>query len=213
VSVLADLHRVAGRRFARAVTVLVTRVPVLWPVFRPLMGRQFHSLAPHWETMLSPEHLAPYEAALEGVDPPARALDLGTGTGLGAFALARRFPEAEVVGADIAAGMIEEARRKTPPELAERVRFEVADASRLPYPDGSFDLVALANMIPFFDELARVVKSGGGVLIAFSRGAETPIYVSSEKLRAELGARGFTEFADFAAGEGTALVARKAEQA
>ena len=79
--------------------------------------------------------------------------------------------------------MIEEARRKLPPELAGRVRFEVGDASALACPDGEFDLVVLSNMIPFFDELARVVAPGGTLVLSFSRGAETPIYVAPERLR------------------------------
>jgi len=37
----------------------------------------------------------------------------------------------------------------------------------------------------------------------------TPIYVTPERLKEELGRRGFTEFAEFAAGQGTALLARK----
>ena len=110
---------------------------------------------------------------------------------------------------DLSDRMIEEARRKVPPELGDRVRFEVADASRLSYPDGSFDLVTLMNMIPFFDELARVTAPGGAALFSFSGGSGTPEYAPAERLRAELGRRGFTEFADFAAGNGTALVARK----
>ncbi len=123
--------------------------------------------------------------------------------------LRARFPEAEVVGADIAEEMLSEARRLTPPELAGRVRFETADGAALPYEDGAFDLVGLGNMIPFFDELARVVAPGGAVLVSFSAGAETPIYVPAERLRSELGRRGFADFADFSAGNGTALLARK----
>jgi SAM-dependent methyltransferase len=208
----AELKRTFGRRFARVVTVAVTRVPRLWPVLRPALRRQFHTLAPSWDRIISPDHIAPYEAALAGVEaPPRRALDLGTGTGAGAFAIARRFPEADVTGADLAEGMIEEARRKTAPELAGRVRFEVADAADLPYEDGSFDLVGLANMIPFFDELARVTAPGGHVLHSFSSGPGTPIHVPPERLRAELSARGFSEFADFEVGLGTALLARKAD--
>jgi SAM-dependent methyltransferase len=204
-----DFQRALGRRFARLVTNVVTRFPALWPVFRRLMGRQFDGIASRWEEVISPEHLEPLQAALASLDPPSRALDLGTGTGLAAFAVARRFPQADVVGADLAAGMIGEARRKTPPKLAGRVHFEVADASRLPYRDGQFDLVSLSNMIPFFDELARVTAPGGAVVLSFSGGSGTPIYVSPERLRAELGERGFTQFTDFAAGNGTALVARK----
>ena len=52
----------------------------------------------------------------------------------------------------------------------------------LPYDDGAFDLVTLANMIPFFDELARVTAPGGALVFSFSGGAETPIYVPSARL-------------------------------
>jgi SAM-dependent methyltransferase len=109
--------------------------------------------------------------------------------------------------------MIAEACAATPPELAERVRFEVADAARLPFAPGSFDLVVLANMIPFFDELERVVSPGGHVVLMFSGGSQTPIWVPPERLRAELRRRGFTDFADFEADPGTALLARKGEAA
>jgi ubiquinone/menaquinone biosynthesis C-methylase UbiE len=100
--------------------------------------------------------------------------------------------------------MVEQARRNAPD-----VRFEVADASRLPYDDGAFELVSLANMIPFFGELARIVAPGGHVLIAFSSGAETPIYVPLERLEHELRGLGFTDFAGIDGGRGTALLAQK----
>jgi SAM-dependent methyltransferase len=202
-----------GRKFARLTTNAVVRRPGLWRVFRGLTRRQFDAIAPRWETMRMPDTFAPFEAALAAVDPaPERVLDLGTGTGAGARVVASRFPEAEVVGADLSERMLAEARRSLPAELAGRVRFEVADANSLPYEAGAFDLVTLSNMIPFFDELARVVAPGGRVLFAFSGGAETPIYVPPDRLRRELERRGFTEFAEFEAGRGNALLARTAAQ-
>ena len=158
--------------------------------------------------------MAPLEAGLDRLArPPRRVLDLGTGTGLGAFAIARRFPQAEVLGADVSERMIEEARDNVPSELRDRVRFEVADGSQLPYGDESFDLVAHANMFPFFDELDRVLAPDGYALFSFSGGASTPIYVPSERLGEELGRRGFTDFAHFPAGSGTGFLARKRERA
>lgn len=202
-----------GRKLARLATDAVVRSPRLWRLFRPLVRKQFDSIAGTWDTLRAPESFAPFERALEAVSPlPAEVLDLGTGTGDGAFAVARRFPQARVTGVDLAGAMLAEAARKTPPELRERVRFEPGDASSLRFSKESFDLVTHANMIPFFDELARVVRPGGQVLFAFSVGAETPIYVSAGRLRAELGERGFTDFAEFAAGNGTALLARKADR-
>jgi ubiquinone/menaquinone biosynthesis C-methylase UbiE len=203
-----------GRKFARFTTNQVVRRPWAWRLLRRLIRLQFNRIAPVWDQMRTPEAFTSLEAALDSIDtPPRRALDLGTGTGRAAFILARRYPDAEVVGADLAREMLAEARDRTPPELADRVRFKEADAERLPYPDASFDLVSLANMIPFFDELARVTAPGGAIVFSFSGGAETPIYVPSEVLRKELSQRGFTDFADFAAGNGTALVARKSGRA
>jgi ubiquinone/menaquinone biosynthesis C-methylase UbiE len=169
----------------------------------------FDGLAPTWETRIGPHHLWALELALEDVPPPRRILDLGTGTGVVAIALAERYPEAEVTGIDLSRGMIEEALRKLPPELAARVAFEVGDAAALDCPDGGFDLVVLSNMIPFFDELARIVVSGGILVLSFSRGAETPIYVPPERLREELDRRGFAEFAEFSAEPATALRAKR----
>jgi SAM-dependent methyltransferase len=193
-----------GRRFARLVTTLVVRFPPLWRLFRVPLRHQFHTLAPGWGALRRPDSLAAFEAALERVDSPARALDLGTGTGAGAAAVKQRFPDAQVVGVDLAPGMVEEARRAVP-----GVRFEVADASRLPFDDASFDLVTLANMIPFFDELGRVVAPGGHVLIAFSSGPETPIFVPRARLEDRLRRAGFSQFAELAAARGTALLAKK----
>lgn len=201
---------VIGRRFARLATDAAVRSPLLWKLFRPFVRRQFDALAPVWDSMRMEDTFAPYEAALRAVEPPpARILDVGTGTGAGALMLAQHFPDAQIVGVDLSYAMLERARRNTPAELRDRVRFERADASALPFGDGSFELASHANMIPFFGEVARVVAPGGRALFAFSSGAGTPIYVPNDRLRDELARRGFTEFAEFRAGRGNALLARK----
>lgn len=209
-----SLQERTGRAFARLATNAVLRRPGLWALFRRPLALQFGRLARRWDEIVGPDHLAPLEAALGAIEqPPRRVLDLGTGTGAAAFAVARRWPEAEVVGIDVAAEMVEEARKRIPAEPAGRLRFEVGDAARLAYEDGAFDLVTLSNMFPFFDELARVVAPGGRAVFAFSGGAQTPIYVPAERLRAELQARGFQHFADFSAGRGTALLACRRDRA
>jgi len=198
-----------GQRFARFVTDAVVRRPALWRIFRGPLRGMFDGLAPTWETRIGPHHLWALDLALEDVPSPGRVLDLGTGTGVVALALAERYPEAAVVGIDLSPGMIDEARTKVSPELASRVRFEVGDASALACADGEFDLVVLSNMIPFSDELARVTAPGGMLVLSFSRGSETPIYVAPDVLRRELGSRGFSEFAEFSAEPATAVRARR----
>jgi malonyl-CoA O-methyltransferase len=187
--------------------------PRVWRVFRTPLRRQFDRLAPGWEGRLGPEALLPLGAALDHLpQEPRRVLDVGTGTGKAARVVARRFPGAEVVGVDLAPAMIAQAKDLLPDEFGTRVRFEVADAAALPFEDGSFDLVVLLNMIPFFSELARVTATGGRLVVASSFGSETPIYVPAETLRERLAAVGFADFDELVAGEGSAVLAARADR-
>jgi ubiquinone/menaquinone biosynthesis C-methylase UbiE len=198
----------AGQRFVRFVTDVVVRVPFAWRLFRGPITRSFDKLAPTWEARISDERLAPMKVALGALaEPPATVLDLGTGTGRVARLVAEVWPQAKVVGADVSPGMIDEARR-----LGGDVHYDVADAAALPYPDDAFELVTLSNMIPFFDELARVTAPGGNVIVAFTMGDRTPIYVPFSRVGSELERRGFSHVADFDAGTGTALLAKKGDR-
>jgi ubiquinone/menaquinone biosynthesis C-methylase UbiE len=185
------------------------RQPRLWGLLRERTRTLFDEIAPTWETRIGPHHVAALELALAELEPPRHALDLGTGTGVAAKTVASRFPDADVTGVDLSPAMVAEAERGLPRDLAGRVRYEVGDAAALRFDAGAFELVTLANMIPFFDELARVTAPAGSIVLSFSRGAETPIYVPPDRLRRELERRGFAEFADFSAGPATALRATK----
>jgi SAM-dependent methyltransferase len=196
-----------GRRYARLATTAAVARPRLWRLFRPLMRRNFDALAPHWDGIRCGDTPAPVLTVLDRLDgPPRRVLDVGTGTGLAAGILAERFPAAEIVGVDLSPRMIEVARRE---HGDERVRFDVADAASLPYEDGSFDLAILLNMIPFVDELARVVEPGGRLAVSFSRGPETPIWVPPATLRRELERVGFADVEEFEVGAAVTVMARR----
>jgi demethylmenaquinone methyltransferase / 2-methoxy-6-polyprenyl-1,4-benzoquinol methylase len=109
------------------------------------------------------------------VAPGARVLDVATGTGDLALELARRvWPNGEVVGSDFAEGMLDRARAKADRDDPRRVRprFEWADATALPYADGSFDAATVGFGARNFDdlprglaEMARVVRPGGRVVV------------------------------------------------
>jgi demethylmenaquinone methyltransferase/2-methoxy-6-polyprenyl-1,4-benzoquinol methylase len=96
------------------------------------------------------------------------ALDLATGTGDIAFALARR--GARVVALDLTPRMIVLARRKRSRE-EESPSFLVGDMLALPFPDGVFDVVTTGyglrnvhDLTAAIDEIRRVLKPGGRVL-------------------------------------------------
>jgi demethylmenaquinone methyltransferase/2-methoxy-6-polyprenyl-1,4-benzoquinol methylase len=102
---------------------------------------------------------------LARVGPGSRALDVATGTGDLAIALARR--GAEVVGSDFSEGMLERARRKDA-----SVRWEQANALALPYDDGSFDAATVgfgarnfSDLERGLGEMTRVVRPGGRVVV------------------------------------------------
>ena len=100
--------------------------------------------------------------------PGGRALDVATGTGDLALALAERVgPAGEVVGSDFSERMLELAREKAP-----GLRFETANALDLPYDDDSFDAATVgfgarnfADLPRGLGEMARVVRPGGRVVV------------------------------------------------
>ena len=97
-----------------------------------------------------------------------RVLDCATGTGDLAIAFKRAVgEEGVVIGTDFTPEMLDLARAK-----AKHIEFDLADVMHLPYEDASFDISSIAFGIrnvadprAGIRELARVVKSGGRVMI------------------------------------------------
>lgn len=109
-------------------------------------------------------------------ETPKRILDLGCGPGVSAFALAEKLgPGTEIVGIDVARNMVALAKRhleRDHPDLASRVRFEVADATTLPYDDGAFDMAvghSFLYLVPdraaVLREVRRVLRPGGTLVL------------------------------------------------
>ena len=196
-----------GKRYARFATRVAVSHPRLWPLVRAPLRWNFDYIAPVWDACRAGADTGPLDAIAASVArEPRRILDLGTGTGFAARHLAEGFPGAEIVGADLSPGMLEEARRLT---SSPRIRYEQADAAKLPFGEGEFDLVVLVNMIPFARELARVTAQDGVVGIVFSGGAGTPIYAPPERLRRALTGAGFRSVEELDTGEPITLLARR----
>ena len=106
---------------------------------------------------------------LAAAAPGTRALDLATGTGDIAFALAGR--GSRVVGLDITLRMIELAREKRARGVRLEPRFVQGDMLALPFAGASFDTVTtgyglrnVPDLALAIEEIARVLTPGGQVL-------------------------------------------------
>jgi demethylmenaquinone methyltransferase/2-methoxy-6-polyprenyl-1,4-benzoquinol methylase len=111
-------------------------------------------------------------------------LDLATGTGDLALEFARAVgPSGTVLGTDFNAAMLKPAPLKAQKQGLKHVRFEVADATRLPYESSRFDVVSISFGIRNVDdpskalaEMARVAKPGGRVLVIETGQARNPAF-------------------------------------
>jgi SAM-dependent methyltransferase len=192
----------------RLLTRLEGRVPAVHRVVTRLHARRFDGLAARWDVIRSDvaDSRRMLEAALGELalePPPARVLDVGTGTGQAAGILAELLPAAQIDAVDASAEMVERARAK--PELS-RVRFAVADGGALPFADASFDLAVSLLVQPFEDELLRVLAPGGWALFCYPMGPGTPIWFPSSLVAPRLRRAGFAEirYGTVASGEWTA---------
>ncbi len=106
-------------------------------------------------------------AEMCGIDENMKVLDVASGTGLTAIFLAENYG-CSVTGIDQSEMMVEKAREKAKGSEMD-VEFLTGDAHKLPFEDGSFDVVisestlCLLEKEKALDEMVRVVKTGGRV--------------------------------------------------
>jgi len=124
------------------------------------------------EGYLSPGGPDEIRMVVDGVDLAGKSvLDLGCGTGGVTRFLAETYRPARVVGVDIDPGLIERAaKRATEAGFAETLTFRTVRLGRLPFADGSFDvvfskdaMVHLEDKEALFAEIFRLLRPGGWV--------------------------------------------------
>jgi malonyl-CoA O-methyltransferase len=105
--------------------------------------------------------------------PPTRVLDVGTGTGAALPELSKRYPQAALLGLDLARPMLKRAERHR--SWLRRVRFELvqADARALPLADACVDLLHSNLCLQWVDDLPalfngfrRVLKPGAWLMFS-----------------------------------------------
>ncbi|HUZ91682.1 MAG TPA: class I SAM-dependent methyltransferase [Methylocella sp.] len=131
------------------------------------------SIPEHYDRYLGPVIFADYAADIARrtvACGPARVLETAAGTGIVTRELRDLLPgSAQLVVTDLNPPMLEVARTKFRP--GEQAEFQIADATALPFPDGSFDAVVCQFGVMFFPEknksyceAHRVLAKGGRYL-------------------------------------------------
>lgn len=150
--------------------------------------RHFEHMAAQYDTLFIPR-LGGYEPMHEMIlamlgacgRRGARVLELGPGTGILTQKLLKRLPDSHVVGYDLSAAMLAQARAKLTP-LADRVQLIEADISRVAF-DGPFDMVTSAiavHHVPprakpgLFRRLYSALAPGGVLVIGDTFQAASP---------------------------------------
>lgn len=131
------------------------------------------------------------EDMLEQVKGIRRGLDVGCGPGQFTILIAERLPGVEVYGIDLAPTMIDLARRHASESPArERLRFEVADVARLPFPNDHFDAVFSSGSIKHWPdqavalrEIHRVLVPGGRLFVGEMNRLAPPAAIAAQRVR------------------------------
>jgi len=137
---------------------------------------RYDRIAQGYATWWSPVHRESTLRLLDEADGDVtagaqRILDVGCGTGAMAVAAAERWPSVIVDGIDASEGMLAIARGELharPRPGRDRVRYAHGYADRLPFADGTFDVVLAAFVLQLVPsrsralrEMRRVLRPGG----------------------------------------------------
>lgn len=116
-----------------------------------------------------PSHRMILEVA--DIQPGARVLDIGCGTGQFLCRLAHLHPEISLVGLDLSEKMLDGARDNCA-EFGDRIELVCGDSEALPFEPGSFDLVTCTHSFHHYpqqavvaSEMRRVLKPGGQAVV------------------------------------------------
>lgn len=126
-----------------------------------------------------------------------KVLDVGCGTGGGAFYMARKYG-VEVYGVDLSNNMIgiaEEYRNEMEPHVKHRVQFYVDDATTMEYPENFYDVVYSRDTILHIDDklslykkLLSCLKPGGKLMVTdYNHGAKD----HSDRFKKYVAGRGY----------------------
>lgn len=135
--------------------LLTERERIHASVARHLVQRQFNRQAANYARSESHAHDRDLDLLIDHLHlrPTDRVLDVATGTGFTAFALARA--AGWVAGLDLALGMLREAQHLSP---ASGIRWVAADAGALPFGDAAFDAVTVRRAPHHFPDLERALR-------------------------------------------------------
>ena len=194
---MTDLGEVANQRPATSLTDAIVRYyDQTWLDYR-LLWLNPDNLAVHFG--YTDQNTRSHTAALKNMNrvladrvhlrAGERVLDAGCGVGGSSLWLAKE-RGAEVVGITLPARQVDKARSYAARRgLATRVHFQVADFTKTPFPDASFDVVwAMESLChaphkaAFYQEAARLLRPSGRVVVAEYLRAGRPLNPTGERL-------------------------------